>query len=205
MKNLVHFMSPLVSVYVQLTRELITMGGWEYLIVNQNMDFGILDYSGTAKEDKEITALLNRVFVQDGFTEKSYADKFFVSSELRKRGDLKLAKSNSGHLLGMVIFVPPTSTVFHIANNDEAEIQLLAVYPEWREHGVASRLIDVCEKLAVSCCFSKIVLSTQPTMKAAHRLYEKHGYRRNPKRDWTRTEDKNFFVYEKLLRNSVEE
>lgn len=171
---------------------------------NQNMDFRILNYRGSAKEDKEITALLNRVFMHDGYTEKSYADKFFISNELRERGDIKLSKSNSGHLLGMAIFVPPTSTVFHIANTDEAEIQLLAVYPESRGQGVASRLIDVCEEQAVSCGFSKMVLSTQPTMKAAHRLYEKQGYRRNSKRDWTRDKNINFFVYEKLLRTPVE-
>lgn len=108
------------------------------------MDFRILNYRGTDKEDSGITALLNRVFVQGGYTEKSYADRFFISSELRKRGDIKLAESSSGHLLGMAIFVPPTSTVFHIANTDEAEIQLLAVHPESRGQGVASRLIQVC-------------------------------------------------------------
>jgi ribosomal protein S18 acetylase RimI-like enzyme len=170
---------------------------------NQNMDFRILNYGGTAKEDREITALLDRVFVQDGYTEKSYAGKFFISSELRKRGDIKLAMSSSGHLLGMAVFVPPTSPACQVAKTDEAEIQLLAVYPESRGHGVGSSLINVCEQQAVSCGYFKMVLSTQPAMKAAHRLYEKQGYRRNPKRNWTRHEDKKFFVYEKVASNLI--
>jgi len=111
--------------------------------------------------------------------------------------------SSSGHLLGMAVFFPPTSPAWQVAKTDEAEIQLLAGYPESRGHGVGSSLINVCEQQAVSCGYFKMVLSTQPAMKAAHRLYEKQGYRRNPKRNWTRHEDKKFYVYEKVASNLI--
>jgi len=56
---------------------------------------------------------------------------------------------------------------------NEAEIQLLAVYPEARNQGIASQLILVCEKRAISSGYSKIALSTQQMMKEAHHIYEK--------------------------------
>ena len=49
------------------------------------MNFQILSYNGTIEEDREITSLLNHVYVKDGYTDKSYAEKIFVPAELRKR------------------------------------------------------------------------------------------------------------------------
>lgn len=49
---------------------------------------------------------------------KSYIDKFFVSSELRKRGDMKLAKSSEGQLLGVAIFVLPEIKVYNYARQE---------------------------------------------------------------------------------------
>jgi ribosomal protein S18 acetylase RimI-like enzyme len=168
------------------------------------VSFQILNYHGTAEEDLEITSLLARVFVGEGYTEKSSAEKIFALAELQKRGEIMLARSPTGKLLGMVIFVLPTSPARQVAEEDEAEIHLLAVYPEARGQGVASRLIMACERRAVSSGYSKMVLSTQPTMTEAHRVYEQLGYRRNPIRDWsskkgTDGNSKIYFVYEKRL------
>jgi GNAT superfamily N-acetyltransferase len=65
----------------------------------------------------------------------------------------------------MAIFVPSTSPARQVAELGEAEIHLLAVYPEARCQGIASRLIKACEEQAVSFGYSKMVLSTQQTMK----------------------------------------
>ena len=159
-----------------------------------------MNYKGTIKEDDEIISLLTRVFVEDGYTDKSEAQKKFASSELRKRGEMILARSPTGKLLGMIILVRPTSSARQVAKVDEVEMHLLAVYPESRAQGVATRLIMACEQRAVSSGYSKMVLSTQQTMKEAHSLYEHLDYHRNSARDWSRGTDKIFFVYEKLLR-----
>jgi ribosomal protein S18 acetylase RimI-like enzyme len=82
---------------------------------------------------------------------------------------------------------------------DESEIHLLAVYPDARNHGIGSYLIEFCEQRAVSFGYAKMVLSTQQTMKEAHHIYEKLGYRRNSIRDWSRDKNKIYFVYEKSL------
>ncbi|MEO9363696.1 MAG: GNAT family N-acetyltransferase [Nitrososphaera sp.] len=165
------------------------------------MNFQILNYRGTIEEDLEITSLLTRVFVKEGYTDKSNAEKMFAPAELQKRGEIMLARSPEGKLVGMVIFVLPTSPARQVAEAGEAEIHLLAVYPEARGQGIASCLITACEQRAVSSGYSKMVLSTQPAMKAAHRLYKQLGYRRNPARDWSKgTDNKVYLVYEKLLK-----
>jgi ribosomal protein S18 acetylase RimI-like enzyme len=151
------------------------------------VDFQILNYQG-AKEDLEIVSLLTRVFVEEGYTDKSNADRMFAPAELQKRGEIMLARSPAGKLLGMVIFVLPTSPARRVAEADEAEIHLLAVHNEVRGQGIALRLIVACEQRAISCGYFKIVLSTQQTMKGAHHVYERLGYLRIPARDWSKKE-----------------
>lgn len=162
------------------------------------MDFQILDYQ-SAKEDLEITSLLTRVFVGEGYTDKSDAEKMFAPAELQKRGEIMLARSSAGKLLGVIIFVLPPSPARQVAEAGEAEIHLLAVCNEARGHGVASRLIMACKQRAASRGYPKIVLSTQQTMKEAHRVYGRLGYKGSPARDWSR-KGRVFLVYEKLLK-----
>lgn len=164
------------------------------------MSFQIAGYLGTVKEDKEIISLLTHVYVKDGYTDKSYAEKMFVPAKLRERGDIILARSSPDRLLGMIICVRPTSPARQVAKIDEAEIHLLAVDHKARCQGIASRLIAACEQRAVSFGYSKMVLSTQQTMSEAHRVYEQRGYQRNPARDWSRGDSKKFLVYEKLIK-----
>ncbi len=73
------------------------------------MNFQIRSYRGTTEEDSEITSLLNRVFVKEGYTDKLLAKKLFVPAELRKRGEIILARSSAGKLLSMAIVVHSTS------------------------------------------------------------------------------------------------
>jgi ribosomal protein S18 acetylase RimI-like enzyme len=161
------------------------------------VNFQITNYNGT-KEDGEIITLLTSVFVEEGYTDKLIAKKMFTSVELQKRGEIILARSCAGKLLGMVIFVRPSSLACQVAKMDEAEIHLLVVYPKVRGQGIATQLIIACEQRVVLLGYFKMVLSTQQSMKGAHRLYEHLGYHRNSRRDWSK-EDKIFFVYEKLL------
>jgi ribosomal protein S18 acetylase RimI-like enzyme len=160
------------------------------------MDFQILDYRG-ADKDAEIASLLTRVFVGEGYTDKS-AQGMFAVAKLRKHGEIMLALS-SGELWGMIIFVPPASPARQVAKPNEAEIHLLAVDPKTRDRGIASSLVMACEQRTILSGYSSMVLSTQPTMKEAQRLYEPLGYRRNAARDWSRGA-RTYLVYEKPLK-----
>lgn len=162
------------------------------------MSFEITQCRNTVQEYGEIVSLLYGVFVDGGYTEKPVAEQMFTPDELKKRGEILLAKSDAT-LAGMIIFSPPSIIPRQIANPDEAEIRLLAVYPKYRGKGIATSLLLACEKRATESGYFKTVLSTQKTMHDAHRIYEKHGYQRNPARDWKRGQDKIFYVYEKSL------
>ena len=162
------------------------------------MNHQIMDYQGTPEEDLEITSLLERVFVEEGYTDSSTAQENFTPAKLRKRGQLILARDEAGGILGMVILAEPSSPARQVAENDEAEVHLLAVSPHARREGIGAKLLLSCEQRARSLGFSKIVLSTQPTMEDAQRLYLRLYYRHNPARNWSRS-GRQYLVYEKPI------
>jgi ribosomal protein S18 acetylase RimI-like enzyme len=103
-------------------------------------------------------------------------------------------------LLGMVSCVRPASPARQVAQPDEAELHLLAVRPVSLGCGIATALVAASEQHASALGFRKMVLSTQPSMRAAHRVYERLGYRRNAPRDWSTVPPaKRYVVYEKSL------
>ena len=67
----------------------------------------------------------------------------------------------------------------------EAEFRMLAVLPSARGRGVGETLVQACVAKAKQDGLSRIVLSTGPEMLAAHRLYERMGFRRATERDWS--------------------
>ncbi|MEU5365961.1 GNAT family N-acetyltransferase [Streptomyces sp. NPDC005925] len=88
-------------------------------------------------------------------------------------------------VLGGVTFVPAGGPMADIASPGEAEIRMLAVSRAARGRGVGEALVRACvhRARAVPGCV-RVVLSTQPTMRTAHRLYERLGFTRTPGRDW---------------------
>jgi len=143
----------------------------------------------------QVQNLLSRCYVEEGHTDSEIAREHFTYEKVKQRGDLYCAVSNTGELGGMIIFAPPTGPARKIAAPDEAEMHLIAVAPEARGTGLASSLVERFESRARELGFKKLVLWTQPTMIAARRLYERHGYHRDPERDFSGTRD--FLVYVK--------
>ncbi|MFI8302037.1 GNAT family N-acetyltransferase [Streptomyces sp. NPDC085927] len=91
----------------------------------------------------------------------------------------------AGRVLGGVTFVPRGGPMADIAGPGEAEIRMLAVARAARRRGVGEALVRACadRARATEGCV-RIVLSTQRTMRAAHRVYERLGFVRSPGRDW---------------------
>ncbi|HSX99735.1 MAG TPA: GNAT family N-acetyltransferase, partial [Streptomyces sp.] len=90
-----------------------------------------------------------------------------------------------GQVLGGVTFVPAGGPMADIAREGEAEIRMLAVAPQARGRGAGEALVRACVERArtVEGCV-RVVLSTQRSMHAAHRIYERLGFTRTPERDW---------------------
>ena len=72
-----------------------------------------------------------------------------------------------------------------VGGPDEAEIRALAVAPGVQHGGVGTGLLLTALNWAELAGARRVVLSTLPAMRAAHRLYERNGFRRLPDRDWS--------------------
>lgn len=150
-------------------------------------------------EEEEIEELLRGVYVGEGFTPVESAARAFAWAEISRRGDIYLARdATSGEVAGIVILGSPENPARQVAGLDEAEIQLLAVKRNHRGHGLGERLVKFCLKAAEHRGYRRAVLSTQPMMKSAQRIYAHLGFTRNPARDWS-ARGRSFLVYEKNL------
>jgi ribosomal protein S18 acetylase RimI-like enzyme len=90
-----------------------------------------------------------------------------------------------GRLLGTVMYEPwhPGSEVAR--RPDEAEVRALAVAPQAQGQGVGRALMRAVIDQACSGGVARLLLSTQPAMKAAQHLYRSLGFARAPELDWT--------------------
>lgn len=114
-----------------------------------------------------------------------YVDSLADSARRDREAELWVATDDgTGEVLGSVTVCPPGSPWREIAAEDEAEFRTLAVDPAAQGRGVGAALLDLVERRARVEGEAAIVLSSLPTMTAAHRLYERGGYRRAPERDW---------------------
>ena len=136
----------------------------------------IIEYGNSGVDDGAISLLLHRACVQSGFTGRALAKTLFAPNEVKRRCRLILAKSNAAGLAGMVVCAAADNPYRQIANGDEAEMPLREIAPETRKHGAGKPLRLAFESVATSLGYRKAVLSTQPAMHAAQRLYEALGY-----------------------------
>ena len=72
-----------------------------------------------------------------------------------------------------------------VTGPDEAEIRALAVRPKAQGQGTGSELLAKIMERAAAIGVPRLVLCTEPGMRAAHRLYERAGFTRLPERDWS--------------------
>jgi ribosomal protein S18 acetylase RimI-like enzyme len=133
----------------------------------------------------EITA---QAYLQDGLLDFGENDRYLGElKDVAKRAAAAdvLAATQGEQLLGGVTFVPSGGPMADIARTGEAEIRMLAVARAARGRGAGEALVRACvdRARAVEGC-TAVVLSTQRTMHAAHRIYERLGFVRVPERDW---------------------
>jgi ribosomal protein S18 acetylase RimI-like enzyme len=96
-----------------------------------------------------------------------------------------LVAVDGGDVLGTVTFVPDGGPLGEIAEHDEAEFRMLAVDPAARGRGVGTALLQRVLDESRARGKRGIVCSSLATMRAAHRIYDRLGFRRAPERDWS--------------------
>jgi ribosomal protein S18 acetylase RimI-like enzyme len=134
-------------------------------------------------EGDEIGALTERAYREDGFVDDDYTAELLDGTS-RVRDATVLVAVIEDQVAGSVTIAAPATAYAEISHPDELEVRMLAVVDHARGQGVADRLMDEVERTARQQGMTGVVLSTAHSMKAAHRLYERRGYRRRPERDW---------------------
>ena len=149
---------------------------------------------GAGPIDEAVLSLLKEVFVGEGYTDPSAAEKAFTTESIRERGQLWIATAD-GAVAGTVILAEPGGRFRQIAEEGELEVHLLAVAPAFRRAGVGDALLHAIFEEAGTRAAKSLVLSTQPSMVAAQQLYRKLGFERAPQRDWTRADGRRFLAF----------
>jgi ribosomal protein S18 acetylase RimI-like enzyme len=116
----------------------------------------------------------------------SYYAKQLANAHARyQEAELLVAVDGAGTILGTVTIARPGSTWREIGGDKDLEFRMLAVSPLARGKGVGEALTRHVLDEAVRLGFTAVVLSSSQSMRAAHRLYERLGFRRTPERDWS--------------------
>jgi GNAT superfamily N-acetyltransferase len=105
--------------------------------------------------------------------------------ERRVRDAELLVAADAGRVLGTVTFVPDGGPLGEIATAEETEFRMLAVDPAAQGRGVGTALLQRVLDESAGLRRTGIVCSSLPQMRAAHRVYERLGFRRAPERDWS--------------------
>jgi ribosomal protein S18 acetylase RimI-like enzyme len=133
----------------------------------------------------EITA---QAYLRDGLLDFGESDAYLEElRDVAKRAAAAevLVAVAEERVVGGVTFVPSGGPMADIAGPGEAEIRMLAVAREARRRGAGEALVRACvDRARATPGCVRVVLSSQPTMHSAHRVYERLGFVRTPERDW---------------------
>ena len=142
----------------------------------------------------ELTA---HAYAVDGFVPSGsdYASVLSDAATRLRDADLLVAEDEAGALLGTITFALSGTPYAQIARAGEAEFRMLAVAPAARRQGVAKALVEACIERGRVAGASALVLSSSLDMTAAHGLYERMGFTRQPERDWSPVAGVQLLVY----------
>lgn len=151
--------------------------------------------------DDELERLLTTVYINGGFTDAGRAS-MFEARAVHARGEVLYSRhGETKALMGVVVLVPPASPARRLADQNQAELHLLATAPEYRRSGVARALVDAAIERSTRAGHTGIVLWTQPAMRAAYRLYSSSGFVRDHERDFELS-GREFLVFQRPLTRS---
>jgi len=165
------------------------------------VDFTIQQVTPQDIQDKELSSLLNEVYVKGGYCTPEEAENIFAPQSVKQRGVLFSARENKTSLLaGFVIVVPFDSPASKMAKENECEMHLLGVAEAHRGNNLGNKLIQCTLGFAKESKFNKMILWTQEPMKTAQGLYERNGF------EYQSTFEKNgrtFLLYEKNINTEI--
>ncbi|MCW2833924.1 MAG: family N-acetyltransferase [Nocardioides sp.] len=134
-----------------------------------------------------------------GGAEDFYVERLRDVARRDREAEVWVAEDEDGELLGCVTWCPPGSRWREISTPEQGEFRMLAVARTARGRGVGEALIGLCESLSTKTGATEMTISTLESMGAAHRLYERLGYRRAPGLDWDPAPGVHLIAYAKEM------
>lgn len=131
-----------------------------------------------------VAELTVRVYLGEGYGDEQYEPQLRAVASRAETATVLVAEDED-RLLGAVTVATRGGEWAEQAVAGEAVIRMLVVDPEARGSGAGSALVQACLEAARADGCTLVRLSSQASMTAAHRLYERAGFVRTPSRDWS--------------------
>lgn len=139
----------------------------------------------TPEDFDRIAELTVSVYAAGGHGNPAYVAQLSDVAGRAAGARLLVARGGSGRVVGSVALVLEGDLGQVTTSPDEAAFRMLVVDPAVRGQGVGELLVRTCLDLARSAGRTRVVISTEPGMVTAHRLYRRLGFTRLPERDWS--------------------
>lgn len=163
------------------------------------MTAGLTVRPAAAADFPRISELTVRTYLDGGLASADYATRLADVEGRAAMADLLVAEDDTGRIVGSVALVLSGEFGEVTASDEEAAFRMLVVDAAARGRGIGELLVRTCLDLGRAAGKRRMVLSTDPRMHAAHRLYERLGFTRLPERDWTPVPGVDLLVYSREL------
>jgi ribosomal protein S18 acetylase RimI-like enzyme len=142
-----------------------------------------------------IAQLTVDVYVGGGLATPAYAPELADVAGRAERAELLVVRDTAGQVVGSVALVLTGAFGNVITSDEEAAFRMLVVDPAAQGRGIGELLVTTCLDRARAAGKRRMVISTDPLMTTAHRLYERLGFSRLPERDWRPEPGVDLLVY----------
>jgi ribosomal protein S18 acetylase RimI-like enzyme len=140
--------------------------------------------TATAADDDAVAELTARVYLAGGFADEQYEPQLRAVASRRASATVLVAEVD-GRLVGAVTVATRGGEWAEQAVPGEAAVRMLAVDEGARGAGTGQALMEACLVQARADGSYLVRLSSQESMTAAHRLYDRLGFVRTPSFDWS--------------------
>jgi len=132
-----------------------------------------------------IAELTVGVYVDGRLASDDYTPQLADVAGRASRSELLVVRDVHGYIAGSVALVLSGDFGEITTSDEEASFRMLVVDPAAQGQGVGQLLVSACLDRARAAGKHRMVISTDPRMTTAHRLYERLGFTRLPERDWS--------------------
>jgi len=146
-----------------------------------------------------IAQLTVDVYVGGGLATPAYAPELADVAGRAERAELLVVRDPGGRVVGTVALVLTGDFGNVITSDEEAAFRMLVVDPAAQGQGIGELLVTTCLDRARAAGKRRMVISTDPLMTTAHRLYQRLGFTRLPERDWRPEPGVDLLVYSREL------